>query len=73
MRAVPDEDGFLDVGNLDKDLETIFPAEKLKQFSVTQFMFLDMKDIVLTDALIWQSAFWWFHQNNRRYSLGKET
>ena len=39
-------------------------------------MFLDMKDIVVTDALIWQSAlinFWWFHQNNRRYSLGKET
>ena len=36
-------------------------------------MFLDKKDIVLTDALIWQSAFLWFHQNNRRYSLGKET
>lgn len=67
MRAVSDEDGFLDVGNLDKD-----PQQRKKQFSVTQFMFLDMKDIVLTDALIWQSAFWWFHQNNRRYSLGKE-
>ena len=28
VRAIPDEDGFHDVGNLDKDLETIFPAEK---------------------------------------------
>ena len=73
MRAVPDEDGFLDVGNLDKNLETIFPAEKETIFSDPIYVFLDMKDIVLTDALIWQSAFWWFHQNNRRYSLGKET
>ena len=33
VRALPDQDGFLDVGNLDKDLETIFPAEKETIFS----------------------------------------
>lgn len=39
MRAVPDEDGFLDVGNLDKDLETIFPAEKETIFSDPIYVF----------------------------------
>lgn len=39
MRAVPDEDGFLDVGNLDKDLETIFSAEKETIFSDPIYVF----------------------------------